>query len=133
MRQTLVWIYISIFFNIFLSIIESQPGTPSKTAKKEAELGASEFKLQKNAEVYSEPISAETLSNGTAKEAAPAQRNISCLSDANTAAGSAQREVVVSDLTIFSYKSGILAIFGTFWSLLSTVVAAIVRSLVARN
>ena len=86
----------NLYFNIFLSITESQPGTPSKTAKKEAELGASEFKLQKNAEVYSEPISAETLSNGTAKEAAPAQRNISCLSDANTAAGSAQREVVVS-------------------------------------
>ena len=35
-------------------------------------------------------------SNGTpTKEAGPAQRNISCLSDQNTAAGSAQREVVV--------------------------------------
>jgi len=74
---------------------ESQPGTPSKTAKKEVQLEATEYKLQKNTEVYSEQISAETHSNGTAKEVAPAQRNISCLSDANTAAGSAQREVVV--------------------------------------
>merc|ERR1712117_865139 len=48
---------------------QAAPGTPSKTAKKSAELEAT--------------------------EAAPAQRNISCLSDANTAGGSAQREVVV--------------------------------------
>ena len=95
-KRAIIIIIRNSYFNIFPSIIESQPGTPSKTAKKEAELEASEFKLQKTTEVYSEQNSAETQSNGTAKEAAPAQRNISCLSDANTAAGSAQREVVVS-------------------------------------
>ena len=79
------WLFI---FYIFLSIIESQPGIPSKPAKKEAELEATEGAAEQN--------SAETQSNGTAKEAAPAQRNIACLSDANTAGGGGQREVVVS-------------------------------------
>jgi len=68
---------------------ESQgaPGTPSKTAKKSVELDAA-------AEAASGDD--QPQANGTAaKEAAPAQRNISCLSDANTAGGSASREVVV--------------------------------------
>ena len=97
--------YYYLYFNIFLSIIESQPGTPSKTAKKETELEASEYKLQKNTEVYSEQISAETQSNGTAKEAAPAQRNISCLSDANAAAGSSEKREVVVSSQVFQKKT----------------------------
>jgi len=64
---------------------QAAPGTPSKTAKKSAELEATEAASGED----------QPQSNGEAKEAAPAQRNISCLSDANTAGGSAQREVVV--------------------------------------
>ena len=70
---------------------QAAPGTPSKTAKKSAELEATEAASGED----------QPQSNGEAKEAAPAQRNISCLSDANTAGGSAQREVVVSCLPIY--------------------------------
>ena len=59
---------------------------------KEAELEATEGAAEQN--------SAETQSNGTAKEADPAQRNIACLSDANTAGGRGQREVLVSTMYI---------------------------------
>ena len=49
----------AIFLYIFLSIIELQPGIPSKPAKKEAEFEATEDAAEQN--------SAETQSNGTAK------------------------------------------------------------------